>query len=307
MMAQNNCPVCGSTKYKVIHSYNGVSALFKNMQLLECEECHMVFAGPAPSEEDLEKYNAGYFENAHGGRSTNNISIAFFYAIARLRFAFLKKFIAKHAIAITRVLEIGPGHGYFAENWLQHYPQNKYLAIESDASCFDSLKDAGVQIINDVNRIDEVDAVVMSHVLEHITPPKPFIKTFTNPLRKNGVLFIEVPCQDWKHKKIVEPHLLFFEKRTMTKLLEDCGFENIEVAYYGKKISELQQTSFISKYVSKARNLLIRFGIIFPFSSKQKGMEELPDAFERVAVAPYKAHEESSEPAWWLRAVATKK
>jgi SAM-dependent methyltransferase len=301
------CPVCGSPEYHVIRPYKGTAPVFQQMQLLECMSCSMVFAGPVPSEEALEQYNAGYFENAHGGRSTNKISVAFFYGIARLRYAFLTKYLLKHAIKINTVLEIGPGHGYFAENWILHHPENTYLAIESDASCFDPLQKLGVKIMANTDPIANADLVVMSHVLEHIAEPASFLQTFAKKLRKGGALFIEVPCQDWKHKPLDEPHLLFFEKKTMKRLLERAGFENIEVAYYGQKIQDLKNRPFLYPYFTKARNLFIRMGILWPFAAKQKGMEELDDPYERVAVAPYQAHIESNEPAWWLRAAAIKK
>jgi hypothetical protein len=35
-------------------------------------------------------------------------------------------------------------------------------------------------------------------------------------------------------------------------------------------------------------------------------MELLTDPLERAAVAPFEAHREKQEPAWWLRAIARK-
>jgi hypothetical protein len=54
------------------------------------------------------------------------------------------------------------------------------------------------------------------------------------------------------------------------------------------------------------RGKLISLGWVAPFAKKRLGMESLKDPLERAVVAPFKAHEESTEPAWWLRAVARK-
>jgi SAM-dependent methyltransferase len=84
-----------------------------------------------------------------------------------------------------------------------------------------------------VNLSDVVptDLVVMSHVLEHISDPIKFIQIATSGLRQGGALFIEVPCRDWEHKDLDEPHILFFDKRPLQLLLQRAGFNDIEVSY----------------------------------------------------------------------------
>ena len=44
-------------------------------------------------------------------------------------------------------------------------------------------------------------------------------------LKKKGHLFIEVPCKDWDHKNEDEPHLLFFDKKSMVRLAEKLKIE----------------------------------------------------------------------------------
>lgn len=301
------CPVCSGSDISLIRAYRSHHAVFSGCSLFRCGSCEMVFAAPFPSASDLTAYNAGYFENAHGGKSTNKIAEAFFNGIAKLRYTYVLAYIRQHQITVNRVLEIGPGPGYFAKNWLAKHPGHRYVAVESDASCFHSLKETGVEIINGTEELECVDVVVISHVLEHVTDPSGFLKNATRHLRRGGLLFIEVPCQDWKHKPLDEPHLLFFEKKPLQQLLEAIGFEKISVNYYGQLISKLQQPrSLAERLYTKARNLLIRSGILWPFSVRQKGMEEIDSPSERAAVAPYQAHIESAEPAWWLRAAAIK-
>ena len=47
-----------------------------------------------------------------------------------------------------------------------------------------------------------------------------FLKPLIKSLNNKGIIFIEVPCNDWKHKKIVRPHLLFFDKMPMQTLID---------------------------------------------------------------------------------------
>ncbi|MCE9499553.1 MAG: class I SAM-dependent methyltransferase, partial [Leptospira sp.] len=150
-----------------------------------------------------------------------------------------------------------------------------------------------------------VDLVVMSHVLEHVSAPRTFLANATSNLRKGGVVFIEVPCLDFEHKSIDEPHLLFFDKKPMHYLLSDSGFADIELGYYGREIERLQSASLLQSTWMSLRSLLISFGLVAPFARHKTGMEALRP-IERAIIGPLKAHTESKEPAWWLRAVATK-
>lgn len=270
----------------------------------------MVFAEPMPSKVALAAYNASYFASAHGGPPTSVAAKAFFSGIARLRVAYLEAYLgSRRTTTVSTLMEFGPGPGYFATAWLERHPGTTYLARETDTSCHARLKKSGIQLVDESSlTAAEVaaDLVVMSHVLEHVSAPLDFIRDATRNLRKGGVLFIEVPCRDYLHKPIDEPHLLFFDKEPMRHLLEVSGFEDIELGYFGQEIGGLRSESvFKAKWMS-LRSRLIDKGLIWPFSRKQDGMEILVDPLERAAVAPFKAHRETSAPAWWLRAMARK-
>ena len=167
----------------------------------------------------------------------------------------------------------------------------------------------GVKLVDhdDIKNITvSMDLVVMSHVLEHVTNPTKFIKNATQNLRVGGAIFIEVPCRDWEHKPLDEPHVLFFDKKPMYSLLSKINFIKVAVDYFGQEISHLQQTHIIKKVWRSLRSRLISIGLVLPFASIRLGMESLDDPLERAVVAPYKAHIESTNPAWWLRTIAIK-
>jgi SAM-dependent methyltransferase len=151
-----------------------------------------------------------------------------------------------------------------------------------------------------------VDLVVISHVLEHMSNPIEFLKNATQNLHKGGVLFIEVPCRDWEHKPIDEPHLLFFDKSPMQHLLKHLGFEDLQMSYHGQEIEQLRSAPVWRTKLMALRSKLITLGLVAPFARIRPGMEALSDPLERAAVAPFKAHRETQKPAWWLRAIARK-
>ncbi len=258
-----------------------------------------------PSDTVLSDYNASYFASAHGGQPCSRSAVAFFSGVARLRLAFVQRFLAKHRVEVERVLEFGPGPGWFARSWLESVPHGAYSAIETDRSCHDSLMRLGVVLVSTPVGVVS-DLVVMSHVLEHVPDPVGFVRTATQGLISGGVIFIEVPCRDWEHKSLDEPHVLFFDKTPMRKLLTDLGFVDVELGYYGQPLRELKSPSWLHARWIQIRSKLISLGCVAPFATRRPGMESLADPIERAVVAPFKAHVESVEPAWWLRAVARK-
>jgi len=299
------CPVCGGGNTRRQGAFRHEHPIFLGCSRVICDDCEMVFAAPMPSDTDLSKYNASYFASAHGGQPNSPMAQAFFAGIARLRLAFLRRFLDKHRINVERVLELGPGPGFFARSWLEQAPRSIYSALETDSSSHESLLKLGVKLVDTADEVS-TDLVVMSHVLEHVPDPVGFVWAATRGLRPGGALFIEVPCRDWEHKTLDEPHILFFDKIPMRRLLDNLGFTDIEIAYYGQTIAQLKNESKSHAILMRVRAKLISWGLVAPFATTQAGMETLAVPLQRAMVGPYGAHRESTEPAWWLRAVARK-
>jgi SAM-dependent methyltransferase len=303
------CPICVGSDIQFKGDYRGAHPAFIGMKRAHCNTCEMVFANPMPSDSALAEFNASYFSCAHGGKPQSRTATAFFTGIARLRMAYLEPYLTTHQITVSRVLELGPGPGFFARTWLDRHPTTIFNAIETDSSCHASLKEIGAHLVDRMDqqaKEEAFDLIVMSHVLEHVTSPTQFISKATKNLRKGGALFIEVPCRDWEHKPIDEPHLLFFDKKPMKRLLGNQGFEEIKVSYHGQKIANLRKASKVDSTIMALRSKLIWMGLTAPFGQRQAGMETLASSLERAVLAPYLAHQESIEPAWWLRALAIK-
>jgi hypothetical protein len=303
------CPICKSAKVEVRGPYHGTHPIFTGLKRAHCCSCGMVFAVPMPAEKILGQYNSSYFASAHGSHPRDPFSIAFFSGIARLRLSYIERYLGKHNCNVSVLMEVGPGHGFFARNFLEKYPDTTYRAIETDTSCYTSLKDVGVHLVDVSSKMEKimpVDLVVMSHVLEHVANPRGFISDVTQNLREGGILFIEVPCRDWEYKPINEPHLLFFDKGPMQHLLRQMGFEDIQVSYHGQEIERLRSVSVLRSKLMALRSRLITLGVVAPFARIRPGMEALTDPLERAAVAPFKAHCEMHKPSWWLRAIAHK-
>ena len=280
------------------------------MNLCKCSNCHMVFVDPFPSDKALKDYNDTYFDSAHGGHSLAKETIAVFKGLASLRGTYLSNFLNKKNIQSERILEIGPGPGYFAENWKKNYTNKEYFAIETDETCYSNLNKIGVKLIKekDFNNYEgKMDVIIISHVLEHVSDPKGFLSFANSFLKKGGALFVEIPCNDFQHKTIMEPHLLFFDKKPLKFLLEKVNFKEIETNYYGKKISLLKNESFFKKKLNSLINKIVLNSGAYNFLRLDEGdLKFIKRKYVRFSVSSYNAHLESDEPTWWLRSLSIK-
>ncbi len=302
-----NCPICFSINIIEQSPYRNTHICFQGMKRVLCTSCSFQFVSPMPSEEELEAYNNSYHDSAHGGQERDIKAQAFFSGIARTRLHFIEQNISLSKENKYTLIEIGPGPGAFAAVWLKRFPNSTYYAIETDVSCHEALKNLGVTLINpsDIKSYKETaDFIVMSHVLEHVIDPFSFLNYYLKMLKHNGHVFVEIPCNDWQHKDMIEPHLLFFDKKPMYELLKRLEMVPLKVSYYGTRIRQLNNP--ISKFFKQLRRFLFRKGITYYHPQKRKLKKIGLSTLETNALVSFDAHMEQSEPSWWLRVLFKK-
>jgi len=82
----------------------------------------------------------------------------------------------------------------------------------------------GTKTFADLSDVDGTfDLITMAHVLEHFTDPLDRLRTVSDLLEDDGVLFVEVPYMSVAHS-----HPLMFNKTTLEKLLNKAGFDIIK-------------------------------------------------------------------------------
>lgn len=86
----------------------------------------------------------------------------------------------------------------------------------------------------------EFDLIVLSHVLEHIAEPRPFLGLVRSRLAVGGYLFIEVPNQDYRHKSHLGTHLLSFSPEVLARLVGEApGLRVLDVQTVGPALNTL--------------------------------------------------------------------
>lgn len=301
-----SCPVCQSNSIIFQDDYRFNHPYFSNLRRVSCSECELNFATPMPKSSSLHKYNTSYHNSAHGGSDRNIKQQAFFSGLAKTRLDFIKKNVYLNSQNSYNVLEIGPGPGAFIKVWMETFTKSTYSVIESDKGCHRDLKRLGVKIIENGNEKEneKYDFIIISHVLEHVANPRDFLNPFIKQLNNGGYLFIEVPCMDWKHKNIDEPHLLFFDKKAMEILLKTFKLSVKKQAYYG--ITHKKLKNFYNIFSRRLRAFLWRKGITYYHPERNNIFKIVKNNIETQALLSFDAHKEKSEHSWWLRVISKK-
>ncbi|PJE00529.1 MAG: methyltransferase type 12, partial [Leptospira sp.] len=285
------CPCCKSNQIHKIREYNGKSENFKDKSIVKCKNCGLVFAYPSLTDEELEIYNSSYFLNAHGGNSTHPIALAFHSAINKIRANHVLDYAKGSGIKVKKVLEIGPGLGFILKYFQNKHPEVEYSIIESDLENLSKLKKIAFSYYKDLDDApkDYFDLVVVSHVLEHTNDPVAFTSKLIEKINRDGILFIEVPNEDYKFKNEDEPHLLFFNKFSMGKLLDQFSLKRVLITNHGPAIEEGFFNKLIIRLYHLIDSILTKFKILIPVHFFYGSHKKFLSNREIISIIPFDA------------------
>ena len=304
-----NCELCGTKEFELVANYKFINEIFKNKQIVECKQCTVKSIYPTIKEKQLEDYNKNYYLNAHKDLKLDKLAEAFFNSIAKCIVNFLEKYLKKKKLNIKNVLEIGPGKGHFYDHFIKSNDNVNYSILESDLNLKEKFRKKNIKVYDEFNDISEnhFDLIIFSHVLEHIINPNDFLKKINNFLKKNGVIFFEVPCLDYLYKDIVEPHVFFYDKKSLSILLTKNNFTHHQIFYYGKKISDMQSKPLNKQFKYKFLTFLLKLNITFLINLKEENKYNfLNNKYEKIVADMYEMNSENEQPSWWMRALVIK-
>ncbi len=242
------CPSCGSDTYEVIAvgpDYDHHCCGDQNFTLVRCKVCQFDYLNPRPTTDMLSRiYEAedyicydfdtkgnSFVQNWREGAETRRIQAAL-----------------KHVtrpIPDLKICDIGPGDGttLVAFGTLGVKPGNLY-GVDIDQSIIDKLESKGLQGIlsraEDLQaEIRDADVVLMLQVIEHVADPRRVMQVSHDMLRPGGIIWMETPNMDGWDRPFFSKrawggyhfprHWSLFSPRTITRMLEETGFEVIGV------------------------------------------------------------------------------
>lgn len=248
---QIKCPACGKEGNFV---FNKDGFCFD-----ECTDCKTLYVSPRPDKKS--------FDNYYTDSKSTEFWATEFYKVTQAnrrkklwipKSKLINEKISKYASDTECLIDIGGGYGVFMEEFLKLKNIN-HLIIEPSKFLSKICREKNLNVLEKFLE-DVIDSdlsiskktFVSFELFEHLHNPKTFLQTLYD-LMSSGDTFIfttlsgmGVDIQSlWENSKSISPpmHLNFFNPKSVKILLEDVGFDVVEVTTPGKLDIDIMNNS----------------------------------------------------------------
>jgi SAM-dependent methyltransferase len=230
-MRPTNCPVCGAT---------ALPRKLAGFDTFVCG-CGFIFAEPGANSSAPDLYDASW--------SRDVMHPTYQYANGRYvgRNVWKQQSLLDRLQGfqqLNRILDVGCSAAFFLKLAKDRGWKVQGVEVAEWAATF-SRKELGVPVFQGLLHAAQFpagsfDVAFSSHVLEHVEQPKAFIEEMNRVLRPGGALVIIVPTQFRSPSFVLfrrwygdgpPRHVSFFDRKSLTRLLEGCGFKVIECGH----------------------------------------------------------------------------
>lgn len=236
------CPLCQLNSATVIMPYRAKTDLFKNKNIVKCNNCGLYSTFPMLSNSDLLRYYNQYWQQY-------DIDTVFplFIAQANSRYKFIEPFLP--CSKKIDILDVGPGYGLINNSFLMNKIDFNYDVIEIDNQAINFLK-SNINPRYFYSSIDQCtntyQLIIASHILEHYNDFCTILKNISLKLINLGLIMIEVPNQDFLFKPYNEPHVIFFSPETLRQSIQKSNYQIVRIDTCGELISTLADQNLTS-------------------------------------------------------------
>jgi SAM-dependent methyltransferase len=275
LMARQNefvsvaCPACDA--------FESVGAFVKlGVQFLECRLCETIYASPRPSLQLLHDHYAhseSYTFWAENIFPTSELVRR--EKIFKPRVDRLLEYCKKYDLELGTLVEVGSGFGTFCLEMQSRKIFERIVAVEPTPRLSQLCRDRGLEVIElPVEAVDPSslagNVIASFETIEHLFSPKDFILSCRNILRDGGLLFLSCPNMHGfdtsllreKSKSVGGEHLNLFNPRSLSLLLEKCGFTILEVQTPGMLDAELVRKAVLAGEYDVTHQPLLRCVLI---------------------------------------------
>ena len=201
----------------------------------------------------------------------------------------------------SRVVDIGAGNARLGIALKECYDAADYDVVEPNAEVRNKYGNWVNKQFSNISelKIGNYNLVIMNQVLEHVSDPIVFLSSVSKLLKPEGYVYIDVPYQDYLFKPNAEPHLLFWNKKSVSVLLEKTRLKTIFCDTVGMPHTQarrfFQKKSFKNKicnpwnYMGKVNQMMNKLGLPKAF-----------DTFSQFQTDHYGGERQ------WLRCIAQK-
>ena len=218
------CNLCGSNEYTVRFE-QGVAQV---NQIVNCKDCGLMYANPRTKEVDsvlIETYDPEFVLSAIVNQDSQRLEKE---ALQVKDYEKTRAFLDKHYPEKGKLIEVGSGLGYL----LNFFKQDGWnvLGLEPNVGmCRYAESEFGIKILPTILEKAELedrsaDAVLMMHVIEHVSDPYSTLKEVYRILKPGGIFVMETPRYDTLMFKLLgkrerslscDGHIYFFTTSTL--------------------------------------------------------------------------------------------
>lgn len=261
------CNLCGGTKTQPFCPENGRG-------LVQCDECGLVYVAEQPVADELYAlYGETYFKNDDSGevgytdyiKDERNIR-----KTVNRRFDHIEKFVKP-----GRLLDVGCAMGFFIDEaskrgWQVEGQDISHYATEYVMNRFGHTAHHGSLLQLELPQ-GAYDLVTMYDVIEHVPDPKGYMQRVAELVKSGGVFELATPDvgsiparmtgKRWIGYKLSDEHVYYFSVQTLTRMLDEAGFDVEHVRHIGKHITMnlfLDRLGFYAPWLSRPLQWLER-------------------------------------------------
>jgi 2-polyprenyl-3-methyl-5-hydroxy-6-metoxy-1,4-benzoquinol methylase len=244
------CNLCGADDFKVVFEEGKAQV----QRIVMCNNCELIYANP-------QKDNVSDVEINHLRSEETNNEESEFDQFSPENHQYLKKQFLQlkdYSRILDSVedkergvfLEIGSYAGIL----LNEAKKRGWTVIGIEPLEIPALyaeKKFGIRVIREYFEQaglenDTIDVIVSCHVIEHVPDPASFVRKAYDLLKPGGNLILETPAYDSLMFKLLrhrersmrcDGHLFFFTKKTLSGLVEKCGFKVIKHEKVGRTLT----------------------------------------------------------------------
>jgi 2-polyprenyl-3-methyl-5-hydroxy-6-metoxy-1,4-benzoquinol methylase len=238
-----SCPICERNFTKKLFKTEDfrLNTVSQKFNLVQCKKCGFIYINPQPVEKELSKfYPQGYY-------NPTPFILEFFYK--PIGKAIIGRIISdiKSIKKRGRLLDIGCGKGSFLVKLLKcgydAYGVDSYDGILNIIPKELQSRVKNSSFLNIKFPDEFFDIIVMKQVLEHLPKSNMVIREIHRILKKDGLVYVEVPNFNCMESKLfgkywynleIPRHLYQFSKKTLKKIFKKNDFRFfLELNNYG--------------------------------------------------------------------------
>ena len=284
---------------------------------------------PLPtSQELLEFYESGFYIKTIT-KSAIDKRLSLGQVRASAQFEFIREFLPKKS-NLGKALEIGCSDGsllllleqYGFDVW-GYEPDMKMAELANQRISKTQRKIKHDMFPGEELEENTYNFIGSSHVFEHIADPITHLGQIRISLKKDGILFMEVPNEYTRLRDFLCPgarilgHLYYYSPKSLETLLKNNGFEIVNLATCGKNVNQIKKIYGksakeikIEKFLEPIKKTIFSKILLDKISKKIiKKMENLQKRsleIDKNINSPYNTYWSGDKQGQWIRVIAKK-